>query len=239
MPLAESLLQRSARSCRPDRRDRRWDGQWGRQLRLPGTWPRSPWRRVPWQGWRYHPLHLWNVPGRRPYDPVWKVHGKSCNTWNAVPVLLTQERYIFLLYKWLLSLKTLSRRFFQRGVCTFFNRVRQNKVDKNIEQNYWTCETRRLLENATFISVGDKIFCSSSGIYTCLETVVLVSAGVAALWLHAARDGGGALLVWAVWSQACRQGVCPFRFCSKWLSLSRLWGSCSVSGNKSSHESSI
>lgn len=46
VPLAEGLLQRSARSCRPDRRDRGRDGQRGRQLGLPGARPRSPRRGV-------------------------------------------------------------------------------------------------------------------------------------------------------------------------------------------------
>lgn len=206
MPVAESLLQRSTWSCRPDRRDCRRDGQRGRQLRLLGTWPWSPWRRVPWQGWWCHPLHLWNVPGRRPYDPVWKVHGKSCNAWNAFIVLLAQKGTFSCCTRGCFHLSLC-----QRGVCILFNLFGQNKADKNIEGNYWSCETTgRLLGKAAFISVGDKAFCSSNGIYACLKAVVLVSAGVAALWLHAAGDWGGALLVWAVWSQACRQGACPF-----------------------------
>lgn len=97
---------------------------------------------------------------------------------KCISCFTSLKRYIFLLYKWLLSLKTIKEVFRKRCL---FNLFRQNNADKDIEQNYWSCETRRLLENATFISFGDKIFCSSNSIYTCLETDVLVSAGVAAL----------------------------------------------------------
>lgn len=74
---AESVLQRSSWSCCPDWWDRGRDRQWGRQLGFTGTWPWPPPRWSSWQGRRRHPLHLWNVQGWRPDDPVWKVHGKK------------------------------------------------------------------------------------------------------------------------------------------------------------------
>lgn len=109
VPAAESLLQRSSRSRCPDWWDRGRDGQRGRQLGFAGAWPWPPqprrWR-VPWQGRRRHPLHLWNVQGRRPYDPVWKVHGKrqavkiiEKSGWKIF-LLAEKERSIFLLCNW-------------------------------------------------------------------------------------------------------------------------------------------
>lgn len=41
----------------------------------------------------------------------------------------------------------------------------------------------------------------------CFNICFPVFPGLAALWLHAAGDWGGALSVWAVWASACGQGT--------------------------------